>query len=169
MSDSKTAPVPTPPAGDDEAKNTGGTNAGFTPPATQEDLDKIISDRLARERAKYADYDEVKAKAKAHDEYVASQKTETERLAEALEAEKRRVAELTTESLRNRVAAEKGVPAALLSGETEEALVASAEALIAFRADQEKTPRGPHVPNEGRTPGNLDDPNAQALSVLGFG
>lgn len=32
----------------------------YTPPATQADLDRIISDRLARERAKYADYADLK-------------------------------------------------------------------------------------------------------------
>lgn len=32
----------------------------WAPPATQADLDRIISDRLARERAKYSDYAELK-------------------------------------------------------------------------------------------------------------
>ncbi|MGV0395887.1 hypothetical protein ACUY3K_07265 [Corynebacterium uberis] len=40
----------------------------YTPPATQDDLDRIIEARLARERAKYAGYDELKAKAKKYDE-----------------------------------------------------------------------------------------------------
>lgn len=36
--------------------------AEFTPIETQEDLDKIISKRLERERSKYADYEELKEK-----------------------------------------------------------------------------------------------------------
>lgn len=45
-------------AGDD------GTGGGtYTPPATQADLDRIIKDRLTRATAKYADYDDIKAKA----------------------------------------------------------------------------------------------------------
>ena len=36
---------------------------GFKPIDSQEDLDRIIEKRLARERAKFADYEEVKAKA----------------------------------------------------------------------------------------------------------
>ena len=40
----------------------------YKPPATQADLDRIISDRLAREKAKYADYNDLKAKAKEFDQ-----------------------------------------------------------------------------------------------------
>lgn len=40
----------------------GGNSGNYTPPASQEELDRIVSDRLARERAKYADYDELKTK-----------------------------------------------------------------------------------------------------------
>lgn len=162
MSDSTKAP-------DEGTENTGGNAGNYTPPASQEDLDKIISDRLARERAKFADYDEVKAKAAAHDEYVASQKTESERLAEELNAEREKNAALARENLRASVAADTGIPAALLTGDDEEALRASAEALIAFRGEQAKTPKGPHVPSEGRSPANTNDPNAEALTVLGFG
>lgn len=42
--------------------------AAYNPPGTQADLDKIIETRLARERAKFSDYDEIKAKAAKHDE-----------------------------------------------------------------------------------------------------
>jgi hypothetical protein len=36
---------------------------GFTPPASQEELDRIVTDRLRREREKFADYGDLKAKA----------------------------------------------------------------------------------------------------------
>lgn len=58
---------------DDAAGGAGGGGGGkeFTPPATQEELDRIVTDRATRaerkareeERAKYADYDSVKADA----------------------------------------------------------------------------------------------------------
>jgi len=48
--------------GDAGAGGQGGNSGNYTPPASQEDLDRIVSDRLARERAKYADYDELKTK-----------------------------------------------------------------------------------------------------------
>lgn len=48
------------------AEEDGGTE--WTAPASQADLDRIIQDRLGRERAKFADYDTLKAKADKHDE-----------------------------------------------------------------------------------------------------
>lgn len=44
---------------------TGGGNAGnsYTPPASQDELNEIIEKRLNRERAKYADYDDLKTRA----------------------------------------------------------------------------------------------------------
>lgn len=48
----------------------GGKGSGtdtFTPPASQEDLDRILNKAVARAHAKYADYDDLKAKAEKHD------------------------------------------------------------------------------------------------------
>lgn len=50
--------------GDDGAGSGGGEEkgkGGFTPPESQEALDKIIEGRLARERTNYKDYDQFKA------------------------------------------------------------------------------------------------------------
>lgn len=62
---------------------TGSGNAGGTPDAkfTQADLDRLIDDRLKRERAKYADHDDLKKKAAEYDKLQDAQRTETERLA----------------------------------------------------------------------------------------
>jgi hypothetical protein len=47
----------------------GGAGGGseYTPPATQEELDRIIGDRLGRERDKFKDYDAIKDKASKYD------------------------------------------------------------------------------------------------------
>lgn len=63
----------------------GGGNA-WTPPASQEDLDRIISERLTRDRAKYADYSDLKSKAAQFDQLTESQKTEAQKQADALKA-----------------------------------------------------------------------------------
>jgi hypothetical protein len=47
-------------------------NGGYTPPATQADLDAIIEKRLARVRQTYADHDDLKAKAARLDELEAA-------------------------------------------------------------------------------------------------
>lgn len=65
----------TPPADGEQNTPRADTDKGtYTPPATQADLDQIVEKRLARERAKFADYDEVKAKATKFDEHEAANK-----------------------------------------------------------------------------------------------
>lgn len=58
--------------GNDETKE-------FKPPANQAALDRIISDRLARERSKYGDYDELKAKADELDQEKAKNASDLEK------------------------------------------------------------------------------------------
>lgn len=125
----------------------------FAPITSQADFDKAIQDRIARERAKIpADYNDLKAKATEFEKWQESQKTEAEKQAERLAEIERENAELRTGKIRAEVAAAKGVPVELLSGDTKEALEASADALIAFRGEQAS---GPYVPAEGKTPAAL--------------
>ena len=42
----------------------------FTPINTQEEFDKAVADRITRERAQYADYDDLKKKAGQYDELI---------------------------------------------------------------------------------------------------
>ena len=126
------------------------TNEQFEPIVSQEALDKIIQARIARERAKFADYDELKAKAEKLAEFEESQKTEAQKAQERLEAAEKRAAELELKAARAEVAAAKGVPAELLTGSTQEELEASADALIQFRGEPQ--PQRLHIPNEGDTP-----------------
>ena len=67
-----------------------------------------------------------------------AQKTEAQKAQERLEAAEKRAAELELRAARAEVAATKGVPADLLSGSTQEELEASADALIAFRGEQQR-------------------------------
>lgn len=66
-------PTPTP----DPTPDAGGSPDGKT--FTQADLDRIVADRLTRERQKYADYDDLKTKASQFDELQDAQKSELER------------------------------------------------------------------------------------------
>lgn len=112
----------------------------FTPPASQADLDRIVTERLAREKAKFADYDDLKSKASKLDELEAANKTELEKATARAEAAERERDEARTQSLRAQVAADKGVPAASLLGTTKEELEAKADELIAWR-DADKKPK----------------------------
>lgn len=122
----------------------------YTPPATQADLDRIIADRLAREKAKYADYDEAKQKAAEYDRVQEAAKTEVQKIVERAEKAERAAAEATAKALRAEVAQAKGVPAALLSGDTLEALQASADALLAFRGEAPKPAAAPSADGQGK-------------------
>lgn len=79
---------------EEETPPEGGT---FTPPASQEDLDRIVGQRLARERAKFADYDEVKAKAAKLDEAEAASKSELQKLQDGIAERDAQLANLPKE------------------------------------------------------------------------
>lgn len=63
--------------GDAGNNNTGGDS--YTAPATQADLDRLISGRVAREQAKYSDYDALKASKVDYDALLASKLTADEK------------------------------------------------------------------------------------------
>jgi hypothetical protein len=94
---------------------------------TQAEMDAIIGERLKRDRAKYADYDELKAKAAKYDEAEEASKSELQKAVEErdrLKAElDKRDAERARAEKVAKVAAEKGVDEKLLarmSGDVEE-------------------------------------------------
>lgn len=110
---------------------------------SQEDFDRAIQKRIARERAGFADYDDLKARAAKLAEIEAANQTEAEKAQARLDAAEKRASELEAKALeaeakalKSEVAAAKGVPAALLTGSTQEELEAAADALIEFRGEQ---------------------------------
>lgn len=106
---------------------------------TQEEVNSIVADRLSRERAKYADYDDLKAKASQYDT--------TKAQLDALNSANAR------RDMIARVAAATGCPAELLTGDTEEACTAQAQAITAFAKTQQ--PAGYPNVRDGGTPLHL--------------
>ncbi len=103
---------------------------------TQDELNAIVGKRVAREAEKYADYEELKAKAAKLDELEESAKSElqkaTER-AEKLEAELNSLKKADeVRAVRDKVATETGVPANLLTGDTVEDCEEQAKAILSF-------------------------------------
>jgi len=78
-----TDPAPTDGGGDPKPTDP----PAYTPPATQADLDRIVESRLARDREKYKDYDDLKAAKTKYDEHLESQKTEQQKALDAAKAE----------------------------------------------------------------------------------
>ena len=79
---------------------------------------------------------EAEEKARRFDEIEESNKTEAQKQAEQLAKLQQENERLQSQMLKAQVAADKGVPAELLSGTTEDELVASADRLLAFRGQQ---------------------------------
>lgn len=130
-----------------EVPNTQATSTerpAFTPITTQEDLDKVIGARLAREREKFADYDDLKA--------AASKLADAEARLAQIDAQ------AALDKIRNDVAKEAGVPADLLRGSTKDELAAHASALAeALKA----RPSVPVIPTQGATPSVSDADSAR--------
>lgn len=116
------------------------TDQTYEAPATQADLDRIVKNRLAREHAKFGDYDDLKAKAEKFDAAEAANKTELQKAQDAATAAEKRAAAAEAGMLRAKVAATKGVPAELLSGSTEDELNAAADKLLEFKGVTPKAP-----------------------------
>lgn len=110
---------------------------------TQAEMDAIISDRLKRDRAKYADYDAMKEKAAKYDEAVEANKTELQKQTEKAEALQAQLDALTKADeirrIREKVSNATGVPTTLLLGETEESCSEQAQAILAYKNDTKTT------------------------------
>jgi hypothetical protein len=87
MADDTTTTVTASTTGATDGTATTTTATDFKAPASQADLDRIISDRLARERARFADYDDLKSKASQYDALAEASKTEQERAVETARTE----------------------------------------------------------------------------------
>lgn len=130
---------------------------GFTPITSQEALDKLISARLERERAKFSDYSELKTKAARFDEIEENNKTELEKLqtklakAEAKVKDFEHTAQVTT--WKAQVAQETGVPAAALAGNSLEEIQAHGKTLAELFSPKKEDPGTQKVivRSEGKT------------------
>ena len=123
---SENATVPT------QENNAEGQNRTFT----QEELNAIVGKRLAEEKSKFADYEDLKAKASKFDEMEEANKSELQKATEranALETELNGLKKAEEVRLmRENVAKETGIPSNLLTGSTEEECKAQAEAIKAY-------------------------------------
>lgn len=117
----------------------------FQPITSQDELNRVIGERIARERSKYSDYDELKAKATKLDEVEEKNKTELQRATERASAAEKRAAEFEAREQRaawaTEVATATGVPAEVLRGSTREEIEAHAETLKPHFKPAPKQPR----------------------------
>lgn len=177
--------------GNEGTEDQGGNNSGTTPaasnewkpPATQEELNRIIADRVKRAESKFGDYKDAKTKAAQYDAMVEAQKTELQKIQERAEAAEKRAADLEAAEQKRQADAEvarqvadwktqiakaTGVPATALRGTTKEDLQAHAEEIKALLPDPNtRRVGGAYVPTEGREVGaGGSDPAAEFGRIL---
>ena len=103
---------------------------------TQEELNKIVQERVHKERAKFENYEEMKAKAAKFDEMEEANKTELQKAQERAEKLEAKLKGIETEqeirAIKDKVSEETGVPVSLLTGTTEEDCKAQADAILGF-------------------------------------
>lgn len=109
---------------------------------TQEELDTIVKARIAREREKYQDYDQLKTRVEELETENSSlqtalndAKSNTDSYTEEISTLKNQIADYETANLRTKVALQYGLPIDLadrLQGDDEDRLKVDAERLASF-------------------------------------
>lgn len=109
--------------------------AEFQAITSQEQLDSVIKSRLSRERAKYADYDELKQKAARLDELEEESKSELQKAQDSAAQYKKELdalkSSIALDKERLAIASEFGISADILRGSSAKELREHAEAIKA--------------------------------------
>ena len=115
---------------------------------TQDEVNQIVGERIAREREKYEGFDEIKAKAAEFDKLEEANKSELQKASEKVASLEAQIAQMSkaneVRAIRDKVSQESGIPTNLLTAETEEECKAQAEAIKAFA-----NPKYPEVRDGG--------------------
>lgn len=103
---------------------------------SQNEVNSIVGKRVAEERAKFGDYDELKKRAAEFDKLKSGNETELEKTVKKLNDLQKKIdgmeREKTVSAIRQKVADEKKVPASLLYGTTEEDCNKQADLILDF-------------------------------------
>jgi len=169
-----TDPKHTPTGGSQDQTGTpSGGSAGGEPGKTftQADLDRIVGERLAREREKYADYDQLKAASEDLRKLKEAQMSELDKAKAAaaeleakLKAKDAEIAAFKLEQLRTRLVTEAGLPVALadrVKGTDEATIKADIEELKKL-----VKPAGAGPVGSGTNPAGAPEKNPWAKDTL---
>lgn len=178
------ASEPTQPDGNSSG-DTSTAGAEFKPITSQEDLNRLIADRIKRAEAKFADYKDLKTKAQQFDAIAEAQKTELQKIQDRAEAAEKRAADLEAAEAKRVADAEAakqiadwksdiakdpkfaGVPASALRGNSKQELIDHATELKALLPDPNvRRVGGAYVSTEGRTTTTGHDPRQQFAEIL---
>lgn len=147
------------------------TPTDFEPIVSEEQLEKRIGARLARERAKYADYTDLKTKAAEFDKLQEASKSEVQKVSERMAQLEKELESERFNTVRTAVASAKGVPAHRISGSTVEELETSAEDYLAEVSELAKAQRPKATSYKSGATGSdnrLDPKDRAAAAVRNF-
>jgi len=149
----------------EETPGQGGNESGETPAAdefkpitSQQELNAALKERLDRERAKFKDYNDLKAKAAKLDDIEQANLSELEKANGRITTAESERDTAKAEALRLRIAVTHGISLEdadlFLTGTTEETLTAQAKRLSdraaeLANAEEERKKKHPTVPKEG--------------------
>ena len=138
------------------------TEGGFEPITSQEQLNATLRDRIARERAKFSDYDDLKKKAAQFDDLEQSKKSEAQKTADRIAALEQELNSTRSDAMRARVQARYSIAdedAELFLTATDEDTLTKQAQRLAQRAEDRKK-NGNRAPLQGRTSNQSgkDDP-----------
>lgn len=148
----------------------------FEPIETQEQLDKVIGERLKQNREKvenelkekYGDYDALKSTNAEHEKTISELKDSLKEKEGKITELNGKVHKYETDSVKTRVAQEAGLPAGMaarLTGETEEELKKDAESLSKLIGKQ-GNPAPPFIPDPQNDPGQKDTAKKAAIKSM---
>ena len=143
-----------------------GQGDGFKPITSQDDLNRIIGERIGKVKAQYADYDALKEKASKFDQAEEASKTELQKERERAEAAERRASQAERSALQQRIAAEEGVIPEVLHGDTEEEMRAAAKKVIEWRDSGKKKAPPPKTLKSGSSRDGSDTGGSRAAAAL---
>lgn len=139
--------------GEPTESGTGG-GGGFTPITTQDELNRIIDERLRRQKQQFADYGELKRKAEQFDALQEKATSDETKFNERLAALEGRISTSEADRLRWRIAAKHKISEEdaelFLLGTDEETLEKQAKRLV-DRDEAAKPKKSAVVPKEGAT------------------
>lgn len=147
----------------------------YKAPATQDELNVIVQRRLAKEREKYSDYDQLKAAAQKLSEIEDANRSELEKATTRAEKAEAELAAARFETLKTTIAAEHGVSAEdsrlFLTAQDEAGLKAQAAGLAAKTPKQDQA--APQVGNTvpglgGRSADVTGSKDALARAIFGL-
>lgn len=139
---------------------------------TQTDFDRIVGERVAKERQKFADYGDLKAKAQQLEELEAAQQSDMDKLTGERDTLRTRADEAAVENLRLRVAVEKGLVgerawiAERLRGNTEEEMSADADQFLERVAVKPQESPSPDLHGGARPQAPQADEDAQYAAYM---